>query len=288
MPLDLLTRGGLMTAVPSTTLNNGVQMPVLGFGVFQIPPDETAAAVSSALDSGYRLVDTAAGYGNERGVGEAVRRSGIPREEVFVTTKLANADHGYDNAMRAFDTSLSELGFETVDLYLVHWPLPAHDLYVETWRALQKLAEDGRARTIGVSNFTPEHLQRLLDETDIVPAVNQVELHPYLQQPDLRAFHARHGIVTQAWSPLGQGKSLLEDPTVVALADRVRRTAAQVVLRWHLQLGNVVIPKSVTPERIAANIDVFDFTLTDDDMSTLGALETGERMGPDPDTFNDR
>jgi 2,5-diketo-D-gluconate reductase A len=288
MPLDLLTRGGLMTAVPSTTLNNGVQMPVLGFGVFQIPPDETAAAVSSALDSGYRLVDTAAGYGNERGVGEAVRRSGIPREEVFVTTKLANADHGYDNAMRAFDTSLSELGFETVDLYLVHWPLPAHDLYVETWRALQKLAEDGRARTIGVSNFTPEHLQRLLDETDIVPAVNQVELHPYLQQPDLRAFQARHGIVTEAWSPLGQGKSLLEDPTVVALADRVRRTAAQVVLRWHLQLGNVVIPKSVTPERIAANIDVFDFTLTDDDMSTLGALETGERMGPDPDTFNDR
>jgi 2,5-diketo-D-gluconate reductase A len=288
MPLDLLTRGGLMAAVPSTTLNNGVQMPVLGFGVFQIPPDETAAAVSSALDSGYRLVDTAAGYGNERGVGEAVRRSGIPREEVFVTTKLANADHGYDNAMRAFDTSLSELGFETVDLYLVHWPLPAHDLYVETWRALQKLAEDGRARTIGVSNFTPEHLQRLLDETDIVPAVNQVELHPYLQQPDLRAFQARHGIVTEAWSPLGQGKSLLEDPTVVALADRVRRTAAQVVLRWHLQLGNVVIPKSVTPERIAANIDVFDFTLTDDDISTLGALETGERMGPDPDMFNDR
>jgi 2,5-diketo-D-gluconate reductase A len=277
-----------MTAVPTTTLTNGVQMPVLGFGVFQIPPDETAAAVSSALDSGYRLVDTASGYGNERGVGEAVRRSGIPRDEVFVTTKLANSDHGYDNAMRAFDTSLSELGFETVDLYLVHWPLPAHNLFVETWRALQKLAEDGRARAIGVSNFTPEHLQRLLDETDVVPAVNQVELHPYLQQADLRAFHARHGIVTEAWSPLGQGQSLLEDPTVVALADRVRRTTAQVVLRWHLQLGNVVIPKSVTPERIAANIDVFDFTLTDDDMSTLGALETGERMGPDPDTFNDR
>jgi diketogulonate reductase-like aldo/keto reductase len=277
-----------MTAVPTRTLNTGLQMPVLGFGVFQIPPDETAAAVSSALDSGYRLVDTASGYGNERGVGEAVRRSGIPRDEVFVTTKLANSDHGYDNAMRAFDTSLSELGYETVDLYLVHWPLPAHDLYVETWRALQKLAEDGRARAIGVSNFTPEHLERLLDETDVVPAVNQVELHPYLQQADLRAFHARHDIVTEAWSPLGQGKSLLEDPTVVALADRVRRTTAQVVLRWHLQLGNVVIPKSVTPERIAANIDVFDFTLTDDDMSTLGALEAGERMGPDPDTFNDR
>jgi diketogulonate reductase-like aldo/keto reductase len=277
-----------MTAVSTTTLNNGVQIPVLGFGVFQIPPDETAAAVSSALDSGYRLVDTAAGYGNERGVGEAVRRSGIPRDEIFVTTKLANSDHGYDNAMRAFDTSLSELGFETVDLYLVHWPLPAHDLYVETWRALQKLAEDGRARAIGVSNFTPEHLRRLLDETDVVPAVNQVELHPYLQQADLRAFHARHDIVTEAWSPLGQGKALLGDPTLVALADRVQRTTAQVVLRWHLQLGNVVIPKSVTPERIAANIDVFDFTLSDDDMSTLGALETGERMGPDPDTFNDR
>jgi diketogulonate reductase-like aldo/keto reductase len=277
-----------MTAVPTTTLNNGVQIPVLGFGVFQIPPDETAAAVSSALDSGYRLVDTAAGYGNERGVGEAVRRSGIPRDEIFVTTKLANSDHGYDDAMRAFDTSLSELGFETVDLYLVHWPLPAHDLYVETWRALQKLTEDGRARAIGVSNFTPEHLRRLLDETDVVPAVNQVELHPYLQQADLRAFHARHDIVTEAWSPLGQGKALLGDPTLVALADRVQRTTAQVVLRWHLQLGNVVIPKSVTPERIAANIDVFDFTLSDDDMSTLGALETGERMGPDPDTFNDR
>jgi diketogulonate reductase-like aldo/keto reductase len=277
-----------MTAVSTTTLNNGVQIPVLGFGVFQIPPDETAAAVSSALDSGYRLVDTAAGYGNERGVGEAVRRSGIPRDEIFVTTKLANSDHGYDDAMRAFDTSLSELGFETVDLYLVHWPLPAHDLYVETWRALQKLAEDGRARAIGVSNFTPEHLRRLLDETDVVPAVNQVELHPYLQQADLRAFHARHDIVTEAWSPLGQGKALLGDPTLVALADRVQRTTAQVVLRWHLQLGNVVIPKSVTPERIAANIDVFDFTLSDDDMSTLGALETGERMGPDPDTFNDR
>jgi 2,5-diketo-D-gluconate reductase A len=277
-----------MTAVSTTTLNNGVQIPVLGFGVFQIPPDETAAAVSSALDSGYRLVDTAAGYGNERGVGEAVRRSGIPRDEIFVTTKLANSDHGYDAAMRAFDTSLSELGFETVDLYLVHWPLPAHDLYVETWRALQKLAEDGRARAIGVSNFTPEHLQGLLDETDVVPAVNQVELHPYLQQADLRAFHARHDIVTEAWSPLGQGKALLDDPTLVALADRLHRTTAQVVLRWHLQLGNVVIPKSVTPERIAANIDVFDFTLTDDDMSALGALESGERMGPDPDTFNDR
>ncbi len=277
-----------MTAVPTMTLNNGVQIPVLGFGVFQIPPDETAAAVSSALDNGYRLVDTAAGYGNERGVGEAVRRSGIPRDEIFLTTKLANSDHGYDAAMRAFDTSLSELGFETVDLYLVHWPLPAHDLYVETWRALQKLAEDGRVRAIGVSNFTPEHLQRLLDETDVVPAVNQVELHPYLQQADLRAFHARYDIVTEAWSPLGQGKALLEDPTLVALADRLQRTTAQVVLRWHLQLGNVVIPKSVTPERIATNIDVFGFTLTDDDMSTLGALESGERMGPDPDTFNDR
>jgi 2,5-diketo-D-gluconate reductase A len=277
-----------MTAVPTTTLNNGVQIPVLGFGVFQIPPAETAAAVSSALDSGYRLVDTAAGYGNERGVGEAVRRSGIPRDDIFVTTKLANSDHGYDNAMRAFDASLSELGFETVDLYLVHWPLPAHDLYVETWRALQRLAEDGRARAIGVSNFTPAHLQRLLDETGLVPVLNQVELHPYFQQGDLRAFHARHAIVTEAWSPLGQGKALLDDSTLVALADRLQRSTAQVVLRWHLQLGNVVIPKSVTPERIAANIDVFDFTLTDDDMSALGGLEKGERMGPDPDTFNDR
>jgi diketogulonate reductase-like aldo/keto reductase len=277
-----------MPAVPTTPLNTGAHLPVLGFGVFQIPPDDTAAAVAAALDNGYRLIDTAAGYGNERGVGEAVRRSGIPRDDIFVTTKLANADHGYDNAMRALETSLGELGFDAVDLYLVHWPLPAHDLYVETWRALEKIAADGRARAIGVSNFTPEHLQRLLDETEVVPAVNQVELHPYLQQSELRAFHARHGIVTEAWSPLGQGKSLLDDRAVVAVADRLQRTPAQVVLRWHLQLGNVVIPKSVTPTRIAANIDVFDFHLADDDMATLGSLESGERMGPDPDTFNDR
>jgi diketogulonate reductase-like aldo/keto reductase len=277
-----------MPAVPTTPLNTGAHLPVLGFGVFQIPPDDTAAAVAAALDNGYRLIDTAAGYGNERGVGEAVRRSGIPRDDIFVTTKLANADHGYDNAMRALETSLGELGFDAVDLYLVHWPLPAHDLYVETWRALEKIAADGRARAIGVSNFTPEHLQRLLDETEVVPAVNQVELHPYLQQSELRAFHARHGILTEAWSPLGQGKSLLDDRAVVAVADRLQRTPAQVVLRWHLQLGNVVIPKSVTPTRIAANIDVFDFHLADDDMATLGSLESGERMGPDPDTFNDR
>jgi 2,5-diketo-D-gluconate reductase A len=270
------------------TLNNGVDMPRLGFGVFQIPPDDTARAVLEALRSGYRLIDTAAGYANEEGVGAAVREGDNDRSEIFITTKLANADHGYDNALAAFDRSLSLLGLDSVDLYLIHWPLPAHDLYVETWRALEKLYADGRARAIGVSNFTSAHLQRLMEEADVVPAVNQVELHPYLPQRELRQFHADHGIATEAWSPLGQGKTLLSEPVVAAIAQSVHRTPAQVVLRWHLQLDNIVIPKSVTPERIRQNIQALEFELGDEDMASLDDLATGERMGPDPDTFNDR
>lgn len=277
-----------MGTTPTFTLNNGVEMPRLGFGVFQIPPDETAPAVTTALDSGYRLIDTAAGYANEEGVGAAIKASDVPRADIFVTTKLANADHGYDAALRAFDTSMSLLGLDTIDLYLVHWPLPAHNLYVETWKALEKIYADGRARSIGVSNFTEEHLARLLDETEVVPVANQVELHPYLPQPELRRFHADHDIATEAWSPLGQGKTLLNEPVVTALAESQQRTAAQVVLRWHLQLGNIVIPKSVTPERIRQNFEVLDFELSDADMATLDDLATGERMGPDPDTFNDK
>lgn len=277
-----------MGTTPTFTLNNGVDMPRLGFGVFQIPPDETATAVTTALDSGYRLIDTAAGYANEEGVGAAIKASDVPRADIFVTTKLANADHGYDAALKAFDTSMSLLGLDTIDLYLVHWPLPAHDLYVETWKALEKIYADGRARSIGVSNFTAEHLTRLLDETDVVPVANQVELHPYLPQPELRRFHADHDIATEAWSPLGQGKTLLNEPAVTALAESQQRTPAQVVLRWHLQLGNIVIPKSVTPERIRQNFEVLDFELSDADMATLDDLATGERMGPDPDTFNDK
>jgi diketogulonate reductase-like aldo/keto reductase len=275
-----------MTAVPTTELHDGAEIPCLGFGVFQIPPEETAGAVSTALDHGYRLIDTAAGYQNEEGVGEAIRSSDIPRADIFVTTKLANGNHGYDDAMRAFDQSLALLGLETVDLYLIHWPMPALDLYVETWRALDELSKSGRVRSIGVSNFTPEHLQRLLDETGVVPTVNQIELHPYFQQAELRSYHANHGIATEAWSPLGQGQDLLRDPTIVAIAERLERTPAQVVLRWHVQLGNIVIPKSVTPARIASNIDVFDFSLTEEDLSTLSGLERGKRLGPDPDTFN--
>ncbi|WP_406312490.1 aldo/keto reductase [Streptosporangium sp. NBC_01639] len=267
------------------TLNNGVPMPQLGFGVFQVPEEETAQAVTTALEAGYRSVDTAAAYGNERAVGQALAASGLPREELFVTTKLWNSDQGYDSTLAAFDTSLAKLGLDQLDLYLIHWPTPARDLYVETWKAMEKLLVDGRVRAIGVSNFQPAHLTRLLDEGGVVPAVNQIELHPGLQQAELRDFHARHGIVTEAWSPLAQGASL-KDPLITGIADRYGKSPAQVVLRWHVQLGNVVIPKSVTPARIKENIDVFDFALTEDDMAAIARLDEGHRTGPDPDTFN--
>ncbi|MFH8363099.1 aldo/keto reductase [Streptomyces anulatus] len=274
-----------MSTVPTVTLNNGVTIPQLGFGVFQVPDDETTAAVSAALEAGYRSIDTAAIYGNEVGVGRALAASGIPREELFVTTKLWNADQGYDATLAAFDASLAKLGLDHVDLYLIHWPTPAHDLYPESWRALEKLVADGRIRAAGVSNFQPAHLRRLLETGTLVPAVNQIELHPGLQQAELRAIHAEHGIATEAWSPLAQG-ALLTEEALVSIAERHGKSPAQVVLRWHLQLGNVVIPKSVTPERIRQNIDVFDFALSAADMDAVAALDRGMRTGPDPDTLN--
>ncbi|WP_250291320.1 aldo/keto reductase [Streptomyces atroolivaceus] len=274
-----------MSTVPTVTLNNGVTIPQLGFGVFQVPDDETTAAVTDALEAGYRSIDTAAVYGNEAGVGRALAESGLAREEFFVTTKLWNADQGHDSTLAAFDASLAKLGLDHVDLYLIHWPTPARDLYVDTWRALEKLLADGRIRAAGVSNFQPAHLRRLREESSLVPAVNQIELHPGLQQSELRAVHAESGIATEAWSPLAQG-ALLDDEVIVSLAGRHGKTPAQVVLRWHLQLGNVVIPKSVTPARIRQNIDVFDFELSDTDMGAIAGLDRGMRTGPDPDTLN--
>ncbi|WUN50939.1 aldo/keto reductase [Streptomyces sp. NBC_00306] len=261
-------------------------MPQLGFGVWQVPDDEAAQAVSTALEAGYRSIDTAAIYENEEGTGQAIADSGIPREDLFVTTKLWNGDQGYDATLRAFDTSLAKLGLDHVDLYLIHWPMPSKGLYVETYKAFEKLLADGRTRAIGVSNFLPEHLEHLIAETSVVPAVNQIELHPQLQQTASRAFHTQHGIATEAWSPLGSGKGLLDVPTVVAVARKHDRTPAQVVLRWHLQIGNVVIPKSVTPSRIRENLDVFDFELDGDDLAAFAALDEGKRLGPDPATFN--
>ncbi|GAA1701337.1 aldo/keto reductase [Streptomyces yatensis] len=274
-----------MTSVPRLTLHTGLEIPQLGFGVFQVEDAQTTDAVLSAIEAGYRSIDTAAIYGNEAGVGRALATSGVPREELFLTTKLWNADQGYDSTLAAFDASVAKLGTDYVDLYLIHWPTPARDRYLDTWRALEKLLADGRTRAIGVSNFQPAHLQRLLDHSGVVPVINQVELHPYLQQGQLRDFHAQHKIATEAWSPLAQG-ALLQDPALAAIAQRHGKTPAQVVLRWHLQLGNVVIPKSVTPARIRENIDVFDFTLTPEDIEAINALDRGQRTGPDPDTLN--
>ena len=276
-----------MSKVPPIILNNGVQMPQLGFGVWQVPDDEAFTAVGAALDAGYRSIDTAAAYGNEEGTGKAITRSGIPREELFVTTKLWNSDHGYDAALRAFDSSLEKLGLDHVDLYLIHWPLPAKDTAVDTYKALEKIYSEGRARAIGVSNFLPEHLERLIDATSVIPAVNQIELHPHLQQRAAREYHAEQGITTEAWSPLGQGKGLLEVPAIVAIARKHNVTPAQVVLRWHVQLGNVAIPKSVTPSRIVENIDIFSFELDEEDMAAIRALNEDRRLGPDPAEFNE-
>jgi 2,5-diketo-D-gluconate reductase A len=271
-----------VTAVPAITLNNGVSMPQLGFGVWRISGEETERVVLQALEVGYRSIDTAAMYGNEDGVGRAVLGSGLAREDVFVTSKLWNDTHGYDAALRAFDESQRRLALDYVDLYLVHWPVPSQDRYVETFRALTRLADEGRVRAVGVSNFEPEHLRRLIAEVGVVPAVNQVELHPYLQQATLRAFHAEHGIATEGWRPLGRGQDLLREPTVRAIAERHDRTPAQVVLRWHLQRGTIVIPKSATPSRIRENFDVFDFELGDDDMAAFAQLDHGRRLGLHP------
>ncbi|MFK0119161.1 aldo/keto reductase [Streptomyces sp. NPDC090994] len=277
----------MSSQVPPIILNNGVEMPQLGFGVWQVPDDEAETAVATALKAGYRSIDTAAIYGNERGTGKAIAASGLPREDLFVTTKLWNSEQGYDSTLRAFDTSLSKLGLEYVDLYLIHWPMPDRGTYVDTYKAFEKILADGRARAIGVSNFQPEHLERLIGETSVIPAVNQIELHPHLQQHALREYHAEQGIATEAWSPLGSGKGLLEVPAIVAIGQKHGRSPAQIVLRWHLQTGNIVIPKSVTPSRIKENIEVFDFSLDDEDLAAISALNEDRRVGSDPATVND-
>ena len=277
-----------MSAVPSLVMNNGIQIPQLGFGVFQIPPGETEKAVSEALSAGYRLIDTAQGYRNEEGVGAAIASAGIQRDELFITTKLTNSEQGYDKALRAFDESMNKLELDVLDLFLIHWPQPMFDQYVETWRAFERLLADGRVLSVGVSNFEIEHLERLLAETDVTPAVNQVELHPEFPQEELREFHAAHGILTESWGPLGQGKGLLENPHILDVARRKARTPGQVVLRWHIQLGNVVIPKSVNPDRIRENIDIFDFELDEADMQEIEEVRTGRRLGADPNHFDMR
>jgi 2,5-diketo-D-gluconate reductase A len=271
-------------SVPRLPLGGGEEIPQLGFGVFQVPPEDTAEVVTRALGAGYRHVDTAAAYQNEAGVGQALRASGLDRDEVFVTTKCFNDDQGYEEAKHALRASLGQLEMEHVDLYLIHWPVPAHDRYVETWKAFIEMQEEGLTRSIGVSNFQPAHLRRLIDETGVTPSINQVELHPRLQQPGLRREHAELGILTEAWSPLAQGQ-VLDDPIITGIAEAQSKTPGQVVLRWHLQLGNVVIPKSVTPERIEENLDVFGFELSDEEMEQIETLDAGERTGPDPDTF---
>jgi len=273
-----------MTPIPTKRLNSGVDMPVIGLGVWQASDDEAETAVATAIGAGYTSIDTAAVYRNERGVGRGIARSGAARAGLFITTKVWNDSQGYDSTLKAFDDSLAKLGLDYVDLYLIHWPAASRGLYPETWKALEKLNRDGRARSIGVSNFFVPHLERLFDESDVKPALNQIELHPTMQQPELRAFHAKHGIATEAWSPLAQGA--VEIPAIVAIAKRLGRTPAQVILRWHVQLGNIAIPKSVTPSRIAENIDVFGFELTDADMAAIAALDAGNRIGPHPDRMS--
>ncbi|KIU13773.1 oxidoreductase [Mycolicibacterium llatzerense] len=270
---------------PTLTLNDGTSIPVVGLGVWQTPAEDTERAVSAALHAGYRHIDTAAAYGNEAGVGRAVAASGIPREDVYVVTKLWNSEQGYEKTLAAFDASIAQLGLDYLDLYLIHWPTPAQNLFVDTFKAFAHLRDQGRIRAIGVSNFEPEHLKLLIDATGIVPAVNQIELHPRLPQAELRETHARYGIATEAWSPLGQG-SMLQDPIITAIAERHGKTPAQVLIRWHIQLGNIVIPKSVNPDRIASNFHVFDFELSEADIASIATLDNGTRLGPDPRTFN--
>ncbi|HEX3451872.1 MAG TPA: aldo/keto reductase [Solirubrobacteraceae bacterium] len=270
--------------IPTLPLGAGEQIPQLGYGVFQVPPKETEQAVAEALSAGYRHIDTAAAYRNEGAVGEALRSSGLSRDEYFVTTKCWNDHQGYERAKRACHESRERLELSHIDLYLIHWPVPAHDLYVDTWRAFIELQQEGLVRSIGVSNFEAEHLERVIAETGVTPAINQVELHPYFQQVGLRREHERLGIRTEAYSPLGQGLEL-EDRVIGEIAQAHSKTAAQTIIRWHLQIGNVVIPKSVTPGRIAENFDVFDFELSDEQLDAIAALDEGKRIGPDPNTF---
>jgi len=281
-----------MTAVPNLSLSAGttsIDIPQLGFGVWQVPEDEVVAAVSTAIEVGYRSIDTARIYGNERGTGEAIAKSSVPREELFVTTKVWNDDQGFDKALAAFDASMKRLGLDTLDLFLIHWPAPEQDAYVDTWKALLRLREEGRVRAVGVCNFHVPHLQRLLDETGELPAINQVELHPYLQQQELREFHAVNGILTEAWSPLASGGDVLTDDTIVGIAEKHGVTPAQAILRWQVQLGVVPLPKSADPERQRGNIDVFGFELTQDEVAAITALgrEDGRLFGGDPDTHEE-
>ncbi|MGA1810977.1 aldo/keto reductase [Frondihabitans sp. 4ASC-45] len=271
--------------VPTITLNNGNTIPQLGFGVYQIDPAETKEATLKALEVGYRHIDTAEMYGNEKEVGEAVAASGIAREEIFVTSKLNNGFHDHDDALKAFDGTLEALGFDYIDLFLIHWPLPKVGDYVETWKALEEIYASGRARAIGVSNFQEHHLRRLAQEATVTPAVNQIEVHPFLTQEPLRAFGAEHGIATEAWSPIAQGK-VLDDETIVRIAERVGKSPAQVTLRWHIQRGDIVFPKSVTASRVKENFELFDFELTDGDMTDISMRNRDERTGPNPDEFN--
>ncbi|GGV30584.1 oxidoreductase [Kitasatospora herbaricolor] len=285
-----------MSTIPTVSLNNGAHIPQLGFGVWQVPDAEATAAVRTAIEAGYRSVDTAAIYENEVGTGQAVAEAvagGIRREDLYITTKLWNSgtadwtgEQGRDAVLRAFDSSLDKLGLDYVDLYLIHWPRPMHGSYLNVWKAFEQLLADGRVKSVGVSNFGPEQLTRLLEESSVVPVLNQVELHPHFPQRQLRAFHAQHGIATEAWSPLGQGKSLLSEPALVKIAEKHGRTVAQVVLRWHLQSGVIAIPKSVTPSRIKENLDVTGFELDAEDFAAIEGVETGVRLGPDPQGFD--
>ncbi|ROS79174.1 aldo/keto reductase [Cellulomonas sp. PhB143] len=273
------------SAVPRITLNNGVQIPQLGFGVFQIPPEDTRAATLTALETGYRHIDTAEMYGNEEGVGQAIKASGLDRSDVFVTSKLNNGFHEPEAAATAFDATLEALDSDYVDLFLIHWPLPDVGDFTETWGAMEEIYRSGRAKAIGVSNFQPHHLRKIHASGTIVPAVNQIEVHPYFQQDEVRSFNAQHEIITEAWSPIAQG-AVLDDPVIGRIADSHGKSPAQVVLRWHTERGDVVFPKSVTPERVRENFALFDFELTEDDMAAMAGLERGARQGGDPDTFN--
>jgi 2,5-diketo-D-gluconate reductase A len=273
-----------MTQIPAITLSDGRRMPQFGFGVWQIADADTPRSVKAAIEAGYRLIDTAAIYRNEEGVGRGMRMSGVAREELFITTKVWNSEHGYDKTLRAFDASLKKLELDYVDLYLIHWPAPQQGLYVETWKACIALNKQGRAKSIGVSNFNAQRLQDIMDKTGVVPAVNQIELHPRFQQAELRGFHARHGIATESWSPLGRG-ALSGDAAIAAIARKHRKTPAQVILRWHINSGLIVIPKSVTPARIRENISIFDFKLDADDMKAMTRLDSSSgRSGPDPES----
>jgi diketogulonate reductase-like aldo/keto reductase len=270
------------------TLNNGVKMPQLGFGVWQVKDEEATAAVTHAIEAGYRSIDTAMIYGNEEGVGKAIKESNVPREELFITTKVWNSDQGYENTLQAFDLSLKKLGLDYIDLYLIHWPTPEFDTYVETFKAMEKLYHEGKVKAIGVCNFEIEHLERLLNECEVKPVLNQIECHPYLAQNELKEFCAKHDIFVEAWSPLDQGGEVLQDEVVIKIAESHRKTPAQAVLRWHLQNNSIVIPKSVTPARIKENIDVFDFELTGEEMDQINSINKNRRKGPNPNEFNKR